>query len=451
MERVRKTTDEWNETGVILGDNQIGIDTTNQDIKVGDGVNRWQDLKPNFKVPISEHSLALKNGKFERFIDKNEKMIDDKVDQLFSNWRKIDINATILSSNPARIVKDLMWVEDLSYFYCTGYATSTYKPILRSLDGINWNIVTTNHQSKNIYCNFTWDLIRKNFTLVNFGTTMNELKKIVGLTRFDSNYNIIESIRIPQDIIDQMENSNNINICPIHSQKYGTFIHCTRWTGDNTNIIEILHLDNDDIWHLYRFDFTSEFAAYYVSGIYNVLYLKPIECIAIYDLLLSSVLSLSVIFNLRTKKAKILKTDKFFPGYAGIGVHTQEDYSNPGNIIDSSYIFNHKQPLGPNSVDVLFDMVDFDLDEKSSKFFKILNLPELQPYKRSFGLKYIPSLDSVFVILNEYFARIKMTGEVKLFPLPDEIKNSHISDWKYSSSLNRIIVQADKTFYTSNI
>lgn len=44
IQLLRKTAYDWEEEGTVLLDGEIGIDTTNKRLKVGDGISTWEEL-----------------------------------------------------------------------------------------------------------------------------------------------------------------------------------------------------------------------------------------------------------------------------------------------------------------------------------------------------------------------------------------------------------------------
>lgn len=66
MQQRRGTNLEWNTLDPVLLEGEIGVNLTNNTIKIGDGVKKWSQLSTiGFELPPNDNKYyAMKNGQW---------------------------------------------------------------------------------------------------------------------------------------------------------------------------------------------------------------------------------------------------------------------------------------------------------------------------------------------------------------------------------------------------
>lgn len=122
------TTAEWEASTKILKLGEVGIDTTKNEIRIGDGEHTWKDLK------IARADQAA----IQALIDKAE----DKVSVLLVEGNKTDTEMLATIANPAQ--GDMAIVE-------RAVATNANSHTAYAYDGEKWCAMDGNYNAKNVY------------------------------------------------------------------------------------------------------------------------------------------------------------------------------------------------------------------------------------------------------------------------------------------------------------
>lgn len=122
------TTSEWEASTKILKKGEVGIDTTKNEIRIGDGTHTWKDLK-----------IAGADQKaIQALIDKAE----DKVSVLLPEGNETDTEMLATVANPAQ--GDMAIVERAVATNANSYTAYVY-------DGKKWCAMDGNYNAENVY------------------------------------------------------------------------------------------------------------------------------------------------------------------------------------------------------------------------------------------------------------------------------------------------------------
>ena len=122
------TTTEWEASTKVLKLGEIGIDTTKNEIRIGDGTHTWKDLK-----------IAGADQKaIQALIDKAE----DKVSVLLVDGNETDTEKLATIANPAQ--GDMAIIE-------RAVATNANSHTAYAYDGENWCVMDGNYSAENVY------------------------------------------------------------------------------------------------------------------------------------------------------------------------------------------------------------------------------------------------------------------------------------------------------------
>lgn len=124
------TTTEWEHSTKILKKGEVGIDTTKNEIRIGDGTNTWKDLK----------IAGADQAAIQALIDKAE----DKVSVLLVEGNETDTEKLASIANPAQ--GDMAIVERA---VTTGSKVNSHTAY--AYDGEKWCAMDGNYNAKNVY------------------------------------------------------------------------------------------------------------------------------------------------------------------------------------------------------------------------------------------------------------------------------------------------------------
>lgn len=124
------TTDEWKASTKVLKLGEIGIDTTKNEIRIGDGTHTWKDLK----------IAGADQAAIQALIDKAE----DKVSVLLPEGNETDTEMLATIANPAQ--GDMAIVERAVATNANSYTAYVY-------DGEKWCAMDGNYSAENVYFN----------------------------------------------------------------------------------------------------------------------------------------------------------------------------------------------------------------------------------------------------------------------------------------------------------
>ena len=124
------TTTEWEASTKILKKGEVGIDTTKNEIRIGDGKNIWRDLK----------IAGADQAAIQALIDKAE----DKVSVLLVEGNETDTEKLASIANPAQ--GDMAIVERA---VITGSKVNSHTAY--AYDGEKWCAMDGNYNAKNVY------------------------------------------------------------------------------------------------------------------------------------------------------------------------------------------------------------------------------------------------------------------------------------------------------------
>lgn len=122
------TTDEWKASTKVLKLGEIGIDTTKNEIRIGDGTHTWKDLK----------IAGADQAAIQALIDKAE----DKVSVLLPEGNETDTEMLATIANPAQ--GDMAIVERAVATNANSYTAYVY-------DGEKWCAMDGNYSAENVY------------------------------------------------------------------------------------------------------------------------------------------------------------------------------------------------------------------------------------------------------------------------------------------------------------
>ena len=122
------TTTEWEASTKILKLGEVGIDTTKNEIRIGDGEHTWKDLK----------IAGADQAAIQALIDKAE----DKVSVLLPDGNETDTEMLATVINPAQ--GDMAIVERAVATNANSYTAYVY-------DGKKWCAMDGNYNAKNVY------------------------------------------------------------------------------------------------------------------------------------------------------------------------------------------------------------------------------------------------------------------------------------------------------------
>ena len=122
------TTTEWEASTKVLKLGEIGIDTTKNEIRIGDGTNTWKDLK----------IAGADQEAIQALIDKAE----DKVSVLLPDGNETDTEMLATIINPAQ--GDMAIVERAVATNANSYTAYVY-------DGKKWCAMDGNYSAENVY------------------------------------------------------------------------------------------------------------------------------------------------------------------------------------------------------------------------------------------------------------------------------------------------------------
>lgn len=122
------TTDEWKASTKVLKLGEIGIDTTKNEIRIGDGTHTWKDLK----------IAGADQAAIQALIDKAE----DKVSVLLPDGNETDTEMLATVINPAQ--GDMAIVERAVATNANSYTAYVY-------DGKKWCAMDGNYNAENVY------------------------------------------------------------------------------------------------------------------------------------------------------------------------------------------------------------------------------------------------------------------------------------------------------------
>lgn len=124
------TTTEWEASSKILKKGEVGIDTTKNEIRIGDGTHTWKDLK----------IAGADQAAIQALIDKAE----DKVSVLLVEGNETDTEKLASIANPAQ--GDMAIVERA---VTTGSKVNSHTAY--AYDGAKWCAMDGNYNAKNVY------------------------------------------------------------------------------------------------------------------------------------------------------------------------------------------------------------------------------------------------------------------------------------------------------------
>ena len=124
------TTTEWEASTKILKKGEVGIDTTKNEIRIGDGTHTWKDLK----------IAGADQAAIQALIDKAE----DKVSVLLVEGNETDTEKLASIANPAQ--GDMAIVERA---VTTGSKVNSHTAY--AYDGEKWCAMDGNYNAKNVY------------------------------------------------------------------------------------------------------------------------------------------------------------------------------------------------------------------------------------------------------------------------------------------------------------
>lgn len=122
------TTTEWEASTKVLKLGEIGIDTTKNEIRIGDGTHTWKDLK----------IAGADQAAIQALIDKAE----DKVSVLLPEGNETDTEMLATIANPAQ--GDMAIVERAVATNANSYTAYAY-------DGAKWCAMDGNYSAENVY------------------------------------------------------------------------------------------------------------------------------------------------------------------------------------------------------------------------------------------------------------------------------------------------------------
>ena len=122
------TTTEWEASTKVLKLGEIGIDTTKNEIRIGDGTHTWKDLK----------IAGADQAAIQALIDKAE----DKVSVLLVDGNETDTEKLATVANPAQ--GDMAIVERAVATNANSYTAYVY-------DGKKWCAMDGNYSAENVY------------------------------------------------------------------------------------------------------------------------------------------------------------------------------------------------------------------------------------------------------------------------------------------------------------
>lgn len=122
------TTTEWEASTKVLKLGEIGIDTTKNEIRIGDGTHTWRDLK----------IAGADQAAIQALIDKAE----DKVSVLLPDGNETDTEMLATVANPAQ--GDMAIVERAVATNANSYTAYVY-------DGKKWCAMDGNYSAENVY------------------------------------------------------------------------------------------------------------------------------------------------------------------------------------------------------------------------------------------------------------------------------------------------------------
>lgn len=122
------TTTEWEASTKVLKLGEIGIDTTKNEIRIGDGTHTWKDLK----------IAGADQAAIQALIDKAE----DKVSVLLVEGNETDTELLATVANPAQ--GDMAIVERAVATNANSYTAYVY-------DGKKWCAMDGNYSAENVY------------------------------------------------------------------------------------------------------------------------------------------------------------------------------------------------------------------------------------------------------------------------------------------------------------
>lgn len=122
------TTTEWEASTKVLKLGEIGIDTTKNEIRIGDGTHTWKDLK----------IAGADQAAIQALIDKAE----DKVSVLLVEGNETDTEKLATIANPAQ--GDMAIIE-------RAVATNANSHTAYAYDGENWCAMDGNYNAENVY------------------------------------------------------------------------------------------------------------------------------------------------------------------------------------------------------------------------------------------------------------------------------------------------------------
>lgn len=122
------TTDEWKASTKVLKLGEIGIDTTKNEIRIGDGTHTWKDLK----------IAGADQEAIQALIDKAE----DKVSVLLVDGNETDTEKLATIANPAQ--GDMAIIE-------RAVATNANSHTAYAYDGEKWCAMDGNYNAENVY------------------------------------------------------------------------------------------------------------------------------------------------------------------------------------------------------------------------------------------------------------------------------------------------------------
>lgn len=122
------TTSEWEASKKVLKLGEVGIDTTKNEIRIGDGTHTWKDLK----------IAGADQAAIQALIDKAE----DKVSVLLPDGNETDTEMLATIANPAQ--GDMAIVERAVATNANSYTAYVY-------DGEKWCAMDGNYSAENVY------------------------------------------------------------------------------------------------------------------------------------------------------------------------------------------------------------------------------------------------------------------------------------------------------------
>ena len=122
------TTTDWEASTKVLKKGEVGIDTTKNEIRIGDGTHTWEDLK----------IAGADQAAIQALIDKAE----DKVSVLLPEGNETDTEMLATIANPAQ--GDMAIVE-------RAVATNANSHTAYAYDGEKWCAMDGNYNAENVY------------------------------------------------------------------------------------------------------------------------------------------------------------------------------------------------------------------------------------------------------------------------------------------------------------